>query len=66
MSKTMDKSNKVKAKLIVEVEKAIDNWKKENPDKKVTIEIPGNSITIKLSEANIYTDQAGNLYFDAE
>lgn len=49
----MDKPNKVKAKLIVEVEKAIDNWKKENPDKKVTIEIPGNSITIKLSEANI-------------
>ena len=55
-----------KKNLINKVENIINNWKKENPDKKVTIEIPGNSITVKLSEANIYTDQAGNLYFDAE
>ena len=64
--KTKMSIRKNKLKSVDLVEKAIDDWKKTNPDRKVTIEVPGNCITVKLSEANIYTDQAGNLYFDAE
>lgn len=53
-------------KLVDKVEAVIDDWKKENPNGKVTIEMPGQCITVKLSDANIYVDPVENLIFDAE
>lgn len=58
--------NKINDNSVNKVEAAIDLWKKKKPSAKVTIEVPGNCITIKLCEANIYTDANGNLIFDAE
>ena len=52
--------------LVDKVEVAIDAWKRENPDAEVVIEIPGNSITVKLCDTNIYVDGNGTLVVDAE
>lgn len=58
--------NKKKKNLVDKVEVAIDAWKKENPDGIVMIEVPGQSVSVKLSDANIYVDGSGVLVFDAE
>lgn len=64
--KCRDINNKDKNSLANKVEAAIDSWKKENPNAEVTVEIPGHCVTVKLCEAIVYVDQAGNLFFDAE
>ena len=55
-----------KKQEIKKVQKALEAWKKKDPEAEVVIEIPGNCISVELCDALIYEGIDGRLVIDVE
>jgi len=52
--------------IIDEIIKLLDKYGEQNPTAEITIETPNGTSTCRISNANIYEDDFGNIIIDAE
>lgn len=61
------KVNKISPEtLAIRIVKILDRYKSVKPNAKITIETPNKTVTCKLADALIYTDDFHNIIIDSE
>ena len=61
------KVNKTSSKILaIRIVKMLDRYKSVKPNAEITVETPDKTVTCKLADALIYTDDFHNIIIDSE